>query len=332
MKINLFYNDYIKEIEIDISKKIGIIQEKLLNYCSLLIYNIEYTEIIVENKSYILGDNDFDFNEIFETILIKLCKETINIEKIIMYDRKRDFNGNVFKNNIIIDKYNKWYIQHENENYFNYYVNEQSENRHIIRFPIETILQNILRVPINNISYENIFNEQEQNNDQEQNSEQEQNSDQEHNNQEQNNQQENNQQEINHNIFINNTYIPFNNSTNIFNNFIDIFDRYLNDENIDNDYNDLPDLVPIDENFYEDVKTILSDEEFNNIETLLYKDLNNNEKMECLICTEEFIEKDNIKKIKCNHLFHTECIKQWLCKESNKCPICRIEIDKGYHK
>ena len=43
MKVNLFYNDFKKEIDIDISKKIGIIQENLLNCCSLLIYNIEYS-------------------------------------------------------------------------------------------------------------------------------------------------------------------------------------------------------------------------------------------------------------------------------------------------
>ena len=62
------------------------------------------------------------------------------------------------------------------------------------------------------------------------------------------------------------------------------------------------------------------------------KDLNSIESIECLICTEAFIGDDIIKKIKCNHLFHTDCIKPWLCEESNKCPVCRIDIDKGTQK
>ena len=34
MKIILYYNDFKKEIDINITKKIGLIQEDLLNYCS----------------------------------------------------------------------------------------------------------------------------------------------------------------------------------------------------------------------------------------------------------------------------------------------------------
>ena len=28
----------------------------------------------------------------------------------------------------------------------------------------------------------------------------------------------------------------------------------------------------------------------------------------CAICTEDFIEDDDISKLKCNHVFHTKCI------------------------
>ena len=41
MIIKLIYNDFNKNIDIDISKTIGKIQEELLNLCSLIIYNIE---------------------------------------------------------------------------------------------------------------------------------------------------------------------------------------------------------------------------------------------------------------------------------------------------
>ena len=83
---------------------------------------------------------------------------------------------------------------------------------------------------------------------------------------------------------------------------------------------------------YEDVKIVLNEEQFNNLECKCYKDLNLNEAKECLICIDNFNEEDDIVKIKCNHIFHKNCIKSWLCEESNKCPVCRISIDEGIQK
>jgi hypothetical protein len=82
MKATLFYNDFSKELDIDINNKIGIIQEKILSLCSLLIYNIEYIELILDDKKYILGNNDdasynLKFNELFTDI------EEFNIKFII---------------------------------------------------------------------------------------------------------------------------------------------------------------------------------------------------------------------------------------------------------
>jgi hypothetical protein len=164
MIVYLEYNDFKKNIDIDISKTNGKIQEDILNLCSLIIYNIEYTEIIINNDSYILGNNDFLFEYTLEKS-IKLIISTItsnnykslekllisrfdeirrneeenssvqikdnmipeNLEnnqickniRIIIYDRKRDSNGNVIKENEIINKYNKWYQYNETETYIN---------------------------------------------------------------------------------------------------------------------------------------------------------------------------------------------------------------------
>ena len=30
----------------------------------------------------------------------------------------------------------------------------------------------------------------------------------------------------------------------------------------------------------------------------------------CAICTEDFMEDDDISKVKCNHIFHTKCIRE----------------------
>jgi len=43
----------------------------------------------------------------------------------------------------------------------------------------------------------------------------------------------------------------------------------------------------------------------------------------CSICFENM--KDNIK-LKCDHIYCSECIKKWLTERSNTCPTCRTEI------
>ena len=158
MKVNLNYNEFIKKYELDISQKIGFIQEKILSLTNLLIYNIEYSKIKINNNFYILGSDDLPFNLNLKDFLDNNNLDENDIQEIIIYDRKRDENGNVIKENIIIDKYNQWFINNENESYLNYIENNnnlfnnfENNNTHIIRFPIDMILENILRVPLNNI-------------------------------------------------------------------------------------------------------------------------------------------------------------------------------------
>jgi hypothetical protein len=44
----------------------------------------------------------------------------------------------------------------------------------------------------------------------------------------------------------------------------------------------------------------------------------------CLVCLCDFEAKDVARKlVKCNHLFHRECIDQWLTTGRNSCPLCR---------
>ena len=135
------------------------------------------------------------------------------------------------------------------------------------------------------------------------------------------------------------------------------FNQFTNLSNLANedleDLDDLPDLIDINGEInngpilyttfslnpsshtsyiYEDVKIILNEEQFNNLECTSFKELNLNENKECLICIENFNDDDDVIKIPCNHIFHKNCIKSWVCEESNKCPICRVEIDKGIQK
>ena len=45
----------------------------------------------------------------------------------------------------------------------------------------------------------------------------------------------------------------------------------------------------------------------------------------CTICLEEFKFDEELKKLKCNHIYHKECLKPWL-DNKKKCPICRADI------
>ena len=101
-----------------------------------------------------------------------------------------------------------------------------------------------------------------------------------------------------------------------------IFDNYFRNEteNIENNF--------LNFNLNEDVKVVISNEDFNKFERVKFDDINK-DNCDCLICIENFNCDDEIVKIKCNHMFHCNCIKSWLCRESNKCPICRLEVGKG---
>lgn len=106
---------------------------------------------------------------------------------------------------------------------------------------------------------------------------------------------------------------------NIFNNFID---------NAYNAYNN------------EDVKVTLSEDEFNKLNTInkvnfslnYSHDLTNESLIldesklkECSICLDKLTLNDTLVLLKCGHIYHKNCIKEWLCNQSTKCCICRCD-------
>jgi hypothetical protein len=77
---------------------------------------------------------------------------------------------------------------------------------------------------------------------------------------------------------------------------------------------------------FTDVKIVLSEFEFEKIESNAYEYYTNCKMKDCLICMNEFGIEDVVIKTCEEHIFHKHCIKKWLCEESNKCPICKKEI------
>ncbi|CAI8619961.1 unnamed protein product [Vicia faba] len=45
----------------------------------------------------------------------------------------------------------------------------------------------------------------------------------------------------------------------------------------------------------------------------------------CSICQEEFEEDDEVGRLKCDHLYHFECIQQWVAHK-NFCPVCKEQV------
>ena len=58
---------------------------------------------------------------------------------------------------------------------------------------------------------------------------------------------------------------------------------------------------------------------------------NENEKV-CSICLSEFQDQEMVCKLpECNHIFHSECIKEWLVR-NHICPFCRNDIKKSLRR
>ena len=113
----------------------------------------------------------------------------------------------------------------------------------------------------------------------------------------------------------NNISILFQNE---FSNYINILNDFIFIENDDNN----------DDN-YDNVKIVLSDNEFNKLEIINYNENNFNLKNKtCNICLDDFIKNEKIIRLKCDHYYHKKCIYSWLKKHSNKCPICRFKLSK----
>ncbi|XP_047312664.1 RING finger protein 11-like [Impatiens glandulifera] len=48
---------------------------------------------------------------------------------------------------------------------------------------------------------------------------------------------------------------------------------------------------------------------------------------DCCICQEDYIHGEDICKLRCNHVYHIDCIKRWLTQK-NFCPICKAPANQ----
>ena len=65
---------------------------------------------------------------------------------------------------------------------------------------------------------------------------------------------------------------------------------------------------------------------YNNlIESKIKVDKLNEENKKCIICLEDFKDNDNAIFLPCFHVFHNNCIREWL-RNKDFCPLCKINI------
>jgi hypothetical protein len=63
------------------------------------------------------------------------------------------------------------------------------------------------------------------------------------------------------------------------------------------------------------------------IESFKYNSLTKDDKEKnCCICLEDFTDEDEVSFSKCNHLFHTKCVKEWSTYKTT-CPVCRDNFE-----
>ena len=57
-----------------------------------------------------------------------------------------------------------------------------------------------------------------------------------------------------------------------------------------------------------------------------FSEISANTITQCMICLLHFKEDDDVQYLPCQHLFHHDCINEWV-KYKSECPTCRNEIE-----
>jgi len=76
----------------------------------------------------------------------------------------------------------------------------------------------------------------------------------------------------------------------------------------------------------EDVKLVVGEEALEKIPISKYADLEDkikNMNVSCTVCQDDFNTEDKVRVLPCEHLYHPDCIDDWLKEHSYKCPCCR---------
>ena len=110
------------------------------------------------------------------------------------------------------------------------------------------------------------------------------------------------------------------NSRNLINTIDDFFYNFINDE--------IPEDHLLDIALRESLNHYKTQEKKPNIKLCIEGCIVNNDMKDenCTICVTKYQIGENITELTCKHIFHTECISEWV-KYKSECPVCRQSID-----
>jgi hypothetical protein len=75
----------------------------------------------------------------------------------------------------------------------------------------------------------------------------------------------------------------------------------------------------------ENVICTLDEEEKNKLNKVI---LENNLDKCCSVCMDDLVKDNEVIILPCEHIFHTNCIEEWLSKYNYNCPVCKKEVGK----
>ena len=116
-----------------------------------------------------------------------------------------------------------------------------------------------------------------------------------------------------------------NENNNIFINQIINVINVLN--NIQDEFHDLPPLINL--NNLSDVIVTTNKTDLEQLKEITYNDVTYNDvTCDCMICMMEVKKDDIILDIECKHIFHKDCLFEYLNTYNHICPICRKDIGR----
>ncbi|KVH97514.1 Zinc finger, RING-CH-type [Cynara cardunculus var. scolymus] len=54
--------------------------------------------------------------------------------------------------------------------------------------------------------------------------------------------------------------------------------------------------------------------------------LNDEEEIQCAICLSKVEDDDEIRELRCDHFFHSNCLDKWFSYRHTTCPLCRDNL------
>lgn len=92
-----------------------------------------------------------------------------------------------------------------------------------------------------------------------------------------------------------------------------------------NDGNDYEELLRLAERLGDVKKKGMTIEEINNTTLMSRLEKINEQDNKCLVCQDEYIIGNEVRRLPCTHFFHKDCVDCWL-KDNSNCPICRLKL------